>query len=174
MIETPLKTRLLVYSLFLISGATALVYQVTWVRNLSLIFGASFQAVSVVLASFMAGLAVGSFSFGRRSGRIRRPLRLYGLLEIGVAVFAFLLPTLLDWVDSIYVAAALRSDDVDFRLTLLRVAMAFGVLVIPTFFMGGTLPVLTRFLVHRHGEFGTRLAWLYGVNTLGAVGGGRW
>jgi spermidine synthase len=75
-IETPLKTRLLVYSLFRISGVTALVYQVTWVRNLSLIFGASFQAISVVLASFMAGLAVGSFFFGRRSWRIRRPLRL--------------------------------------------------------------------------------------------------
>ncbi|UCD75936.1 MAG: fused MFS/spermidine synthase [Phycisphaerales bacterium] len=161
--------RLLVYGLFLVSGATALVYQVAWTRNLSLIFGASFEAISIVLGSFMAGLALGGVYFGRKTNRIRRPLRLYGLLEIGVAVFALALPLLLSLMNSIYVGLALRSEEVNWGITLARVVMAFGVLVLPTFFMGGTLPVLVRFLVHRYGELSGRLSWLYAINTLGAV-----
>jgi spermidine synthase len=165
----PLRVRLLTYALFLVSGSTALVYQVSWVRNLSLVFGSSFQATSIVLASFMAGLALGGFTFGRLAHRVRRPLRLFGLIEVGVAVFAFALPTLLRAVDSLYVAAALNVEGVSIGITLMRVVMAFGVLVIPTFFMGGTLPVLTHFLSTRFDNFGVRLAWLYGVNTLGAA-----
>src|SRR5512145_97147 len=95
--------RLLIPLLFLLSGATALVYQVTWVRNLSLIFGASHQATSIVLASFMAGLALGGAAAGRRAGSVARPLRAYGLLEVGIATFALALPALLEGVDAAYV-----------------------------------------------------------------------
>lgn len=161
--------RLLILALFLLSGATALVYQVTWLRNLTLIFGTSFQATSILLASFMAGLCLGGFSFGRYSERIARPLRAYGLLELGIAGFAAALPSLLGWVDGLYVDAALSAGGVTSTLTLIRILTAFGLLVPPTFLMGATLPVLTRVLVQRSGEFGTRLSWLYGVNTLGAV-----
>ncbi len=163
--------RLFVQALFLVSGATALVYQVAWVRNLTLIFGASFHATSIVLASFMGGLALGGVFFGRRSGKTVRPLRLFGLLELGVAGFALVLPFLLSAVDTFYVTAARAAPGVIPALLVMRVALAFGVLVIPTFFMGGTLPVLTRSLVQRSGELGFRLSWLYGINTLGAVVG---
>lgn len=163
------ETRLLVYLLFLLSGGTALVYQVTWVRNLSLVFGASFQAVSIVLASFMAGLALGGFSFGRGSSSMARPLRVYGMLEMGIALFALALPSLLGAVDDLYVSAALAAGGVTPGLNAMRVMMAFGVLVLPTFLMGATLPVLIRFIVHTYGELETRLAFLYGINTLGAA-----
>ena len=73
--------QLFAYGLFFFSGATALVYQVVWLRDLSLIFGASFHATSIVLASFMGGLAIGGFVAGRYSESLRRPLRVYGLLE---------------------------------------------------------------------------------------------
>ena len=62
--------RLAIHVLFLLSGATALVYQVTWLRNLSLVFGASFEATSIVLAAFMAGLSAGGFVFARRAERL--------------------------------------------------------------------------------------------------------
>jgi spermidine synthase len=164
-------TRLLVYALFLLSGATALVYQVTWLRDLALIFGASHQATSIVLASFMGGLALGGFVFGRCAQGFRHPLRIYGVLEIGIGLFALALPSLLRSVDAFYVDAALRAGEVTTGLTLMRIALAFGVLVLPTFLMGATLPVLIRFIVHRYGELGVRLAWLYGINTLGAAAG---
>ena len=66
---------LAISGLFLFSGATALVYQVAWTRNLSLIFGASHQAISIVLAAFMAGLALGGVVLGRVADRLPRPLR---------------------------------------------------------------------------------------------------
>jgi spermidine synthase len=163
--------QLLVYLLFLLSGATALVYQVTWVRNLTLVFGASFHATSIVLASFMAGLSLGGFIFGRYSERGARHLRVYGLLEIGIAGFALVLPSLLRLVDAVYVEAALASDEVTPALNTVRVVLSFAILVLPTFLMGGTLPVLTKALVTRQGEFSSRLSWLYGINTLGAVVG---
>lgn len=161
--------RFVVHLLFLASGAMALVYQVAWMRNLSLIFGASHQAISIVLGSFMAGLALGGYYFGRRDSTIRRPLRLYGFLELGVAMTALALPVLLRIADGVYVSAARRVGEVTPALTLLRIILAFGALVLPTFFMGGTLPVLTQFLVRQMNELGARLSGLYAINTFGAV-----
>ena len=161
--------RALIYLLFVLSGASALVYQVTWLRNLSLVFGASFEATSIVLAAFMAGLSAGGYALARRAERARRPLLLYGLLELGIAAFALAVPALLRGLDAAYVRAALASDGVTPGLNALRVGMALAILFVPTFLMGGTLPVLTRGFVERLGDFGPRLAWLYGLNTLGAV-----
>ncbi|MFP6638784.1 MAG: fused MFS/spermidine synthase [Myxococcota bacterium] len=166
-----LVAQLVAYGLFLFSGATALVYQVTWLRELSLIFGASFYATSIVLASFMGGLALGGFSAGRLSGRLSRPLATYGALEIAIAVFAMLLPPLLGAVDEFYLGTAQSQGAVTPALNSMRFALSFGVLLLPTFFMGATLPVLIRFMVHAHGELGTRLSLLYGINTCGAAGG---
>jgi len=71
-----------IYLLFFLSGATALVYQIVWVRSLTLVFGGSHLAVTVVLSIFMAGLAVGGYVVGRYADHVRKPLRLYGLLEL--------------------------------------------------------------------------------------------
>jgi spermidine synthase len=161
--------RALIYGLFVVSGATALIYQVTWLRNLSLVFGASFEATSIVLAAFMAGLSAGGYALARRAEQAQRPLLLYGLLELGIAAFALAVPALLRGLDAAYVRAALASDGVTPGLNALRVLMALAILFVPTFLMGGTLPVLTRGFVERLGDFGPRLAWLYGLNTLGAV-----
>ena len=163
--------RAIVHLLFLLSGATALVYQVTWLRDLSLVFGASFEATSIVLAAFMAGLSAGGFAFARRAERLASPFAVYGILEIGIAGFALAVPALLAWLHRAYVAAALGSEVTTPGLNALRVALALLILFVPTFLMGGTLPVLTRGLVSRFGDFGVRLSWLYGVNTLGAVVG---
>ena len=90
--------------LFFFSGACALVYQVMWLRLLALVFGVTVYAASTVLASFMAGLALGSFSAGRFAGRLRSPLRTFGLVEIGVGVSAFATPLLLELVKNVWVA----------------------------------------------------------------------
>ncbi len=161
--------RWLVYALFLCSGATALVYQVAWTRSLTLILGASHEAISIVLASFMAGLAAGGVVFGRWSERVRRPLQLYGWVEIGVAVFAVALIPLLRGVDAAYVGMTQHLEGSGSALNTLRVGMAFAVLVLPTFFMGGTLPLLVRFLVAGDRDLRSGLSGLYAINTFGAV-----
>ena len=81
-----------VLALFVASGAAGLVYQVVWSRELVLVFGNTTQAVATIVTAFMAGLGFGSLAGGRLAGTSRRPLRLYGLVELAVAAMATLLP----------------------------------------------------------------------------------
>ena len=80
---------------FFLSGACGLMYEIIWQRMLLLIFGISNFAVATILSSFMAGLALGSYFFGKKADTIKRPLRLYAFLEIGIALFAFIFHFLL-------------------------------------------------------------------------------
>src|SRR5213083_747005 len=85
-----LKSLSLIGVCFILSGATGLIYEVLWARMLGLVFGATTPAVSTVLAAFMGGLALGSALAGRWAARIRRPLRAYGWMEVGIAIYALL------------------------------------------------------------------------------------
>jgi spermidine synthase len=91
--------------LFFFTGACGLVYQELWVRLLSLVFGVTVYAVSTVLASFFAGLALGSYAAGRLVDRTHRPLRWYGVVEILVGVAALGTTTALSGVERVYIAA---------------------------------------------------------------------
>ena len=87
---------------FVLSGATGLIYEVLWARMLGLVFGATTLAVSTVLAAFMGGLALGSALAGKLARRIKKPLSTYGLMEIGIAIYALLVPFLFRWIDDLY------------------------------------------------------------------------
>src|SRR5438094_8939860 len=78
--------------LFFLSGISGLIYQVLWLRVLSLVFGVTIFAVSTVLASFMAGLAVGSFGAGKLADRLRTPLAAYGVIEVLIGLTALVTP----------------------------------------------------------------------------------
>src|SRR5215211_3919976 len=86
----------------LLSGAAGLVYQVTWVRLLGLTFGVTIYAISTVLAAFMAGLAIGSILGGRLADSTQRPLRAYGLVELGIGITALLSPWALSGLQEVY------------------------------------------------------------------------
>ncbi len=161
----------LIYLMFFLSGAAALMYEVIWVRSLSLIFGGSHLAVTSVLSVFMAGLAIGSYAIGRYVDRIEKPLRLYGLLELGVAVFAVAFAGLMQIYPSIYIFLSQGRDNSPLYLSFIRVLFAILALIIPSTLMGGTLPVLTRFVSGHREKLGMHLSLLYGFNTLGAVAG---
>ncbi len=161
----------LVFVCFFLSGATGLVYQVLWLRMLGLVFGHTVYAITTVLAAFMAGLALGSFVFARRAARLRNPIRAYGWLEIGIGVYCALLPFLLGGAAWVYFGlhGALRlSYDAFSFVQFLLIAL---LLVIPTAFMGGTLPILSQALVRQEAELGRKVGALYAVNTFGAVVG---
>jgi spermidine synthase len=161
----------LLYALFFVSGSAALLYEVAWVRSLSLVFGGSHLAVATVLAVFMGGLALGGAIFGRRADATARPLRLYGLLELGIAAFGLLFLALIRFYPAVYVPLARLSEENPAYLTVLRVAFATLALAGPTTLMGGTLPVLARLPATRPDALPQRLSMLYAVNTLGAVTG---
>ena len=97
-------TRALLAICFFLSGGAGLVYEVLWSRHLHLLFGSTTESVAAVLATFMAGLGLGGHLLGRTADRSRSPMRLYGLLEIGVGLYAFLTPALLVAAQHIYAA----------------------------------------------------------------------
>ena len=160
-----------IYLVFFLSGAAALVYQVVWVRSLQLLFGSSHLAVTAVLSVFMAGLALGSYLIAKRVDALKRPLRLYGLLEIGIAVFAVVFLLLTRLYPYLYIPLARAAGENPLSLSFLRVLFAVVAMIIPTTLMGGTLPVLTKFVSTESGVIGERISFLYGFNTLGAVAG---
>ena len=163
--------RLAVLVLFFLSGACGLVYEVVWMRMLTLVFGATAFATSTILASFFTGLALGSFTFGRIIDRGGSPLKVYAILEAGIGAFAFLMPVLLAGLDGLYVQLYRQFDLGFFPLSLIRSVLSFLVLLIPATLMGGTLPVLVKYFVRRQDRLGWNVGFLYAVNTFGAVVG---
>lgn len=161
----------LVLLLFFFSGALALVYQVVWARMMTHVFGSTAVAVGTVLAAFMAGMAIGSWTIGRLADRFENRLRLYAWLEVGIAVAALVSHLALDRLDAVYPALHGLVGGAGTLLALVRFLAAFFLVVIPTVLMGATLPVLSRFLITNQGRVGTQLGTLYAVNTLGAVAG---
>lgn len=171
MLTNERNIRRIILALFFLSGACGLVYEVVWMRMLTLVFGATALAASAILSSFFAGLALGSFSFGKIADRSRNPLALYAMLEAGVGIFAFLLPVLLAGITSVYVAVARHLDPGFYPLSLLRLVLSVLVLIVPATLMGGTLPVIVKYLVRRKDRLGLDVGRLYAVNTFGAVVG---
>ena len=162
------STILLIGVCFVFSGATGLIYEVLWARMLGLVFGATTLAVSTVLAAFMGGLALGSAVAGKLAHRIRKPLSIYGWMEIGIAVYALLVPFLFRWVDNLYALIWQQFQPGFFTFSLWRFALSCLMLLVPTTLMGATLPVLSAALTRRGSTAVTRL---YACNLVGAIVG---
>jgi len=161
----------LVYLLFFLSGAAALVYELVWVRELIFVFGGTTYAVTTVLVAFMAGLGLGSYFAGRWSAGLQRPQRVYGILEIAVGLYALAVPLLLAAAEPLYRGLYAHWGQAPGLLTMARFLLSVGILIVPTTCMGATLPVLVRFVTLSGGAVGRSVGVLYGLNTLGAVFG---
>jgi len=154
---------------FFLSGSAALLYEVVWMRMLTQIFGSSAYAIATLLAAFMAGLALGSYIFGRLANSARNLLRLYGILELGIGIYGLLVPVLFRSARGVYIPLFWLYDSYPTTFNLLLFLLSFVLLIFPTFLMGATLPVLSRFFVRSFSHLGQRIADLYATNTLGAV-----
>lgn len=154
---------------FFLSGAAGLIYQVVWTRMLTQIFGNTTYAIATVLSAFMAGLAAGSYVFGRIADRRKNDFLLYGILEAGVGLYGFLVPWLFELGAKIYIPLFQLSSSHPFLFNLLLFILSFFLLVLPTVLMGATLPVLSRFFIRSFSQLARRVGDLYATNTLGAV-----
>jgi len=158
---------------FFLSGFAALLYQTAWLRQFSIVFGTSEIAIATVLAAYMGGLGIGAALAAHFLPRLRRPVWTYGLLEAAIAISALAVPFGLAAADHLHTlwlgGQPAPPDSGGFIQLAYYVAVSFVVLGIPTACMGATLPLLTRHLVKRETQIGPGVAWLYGINTLGAV-----
>ena len=155
--------------LFLVTGACGLVYQQLWLRELSLTFGVTVQAVSTVLAAFFGGLALGGWWAGRLSRRTSRPIAWYGWFEMASGALAIVTPVLLALATEMYLWFASSVSDSLGVLTVVRFALSFGVLLVPATLMGASMPLIVSSSLLRDGPIGSRVGALYAVNTAGAV-----
>src|SRR6187455_310991 len=154
-----------------LSGTGALIFETLWLRLSGLAFGNSVWAAALILSSFMAGLALGNAIAA--SSRIRRwrPLHLYALLEVLVALLGctivFGLPLLGELLRPVWQLLWNYQP----ALVGLRLVVSFLILLVPTTAMGLTLPVLIEDPMLRQTNFGRAIGFLYGSNTLGAMDG---
>jgi spermidine synthase len=153
--------------LFACSGCSALIYEIVWYQVLQLVIGSTAVSLGVLLATFMGGLCLGSLLLPRMArARDMHPLRVYGLVELGIGACGILVLILMPLMDSIYVAAVGHG----LPAILFRALIAGICLLPPTFLMGASLPAAARYI-----ESSPRgvswLGFLYGGNTAGAVFG---
>ncbi|MGB6193171.1 MAG: fused MFS/spermidine synthase, partial [Terracidiphilus sp.] len=153
----------------LISGAAALIDQVLWIRQLSLVVGVEVYSITIAVSGFFAGLAAGSFALGRIADRWRRPWRLYGILEAFTAVTAIIVTFALPHAALPFVVLQAHAGPLAWLLPFLLVGT-------PAFLMGGTLPVMIRCLARTQPtrtqpSIAATGGWVYAVNTAGGVAG---
>ena len=158
---------------FLLSGVAGLIYQMVWMRYLSTIFGTSELAIVTVLVAYMGGLAVGAAVASKRVQSLKNPIRLYAILEGVIAASALLVPLLLKAVGGLQVAILGGQDSPPADGGLFEALAFLGlgclVLVVPTACMGATLPILASGVIRHRKQIGSRVGWLYALNTFGAV-----
>ncbi len=157
--------------LFFFSGLASLIDQVVWLRFLSLTFGNTTYAAATLLAVFMAGLGFGALAFGRLADRMRRPLLLYAVFEVAIALFVIFSPKIFGLLDLGYIALYRAWGNQPLLFAAGRAVLAALCLLPPTLLMGATLPLMLRAVARRRGEVGRLTAFFYAVNTLGATAG---
>lgn len=166
--QTGINLLMLVY---FASGACSLIDEVVWIRLLKLILGNTVYASSIVVSTFMGGLALGAFIMGRFSDHVTKRLRLYALLETIISISVLSLPLGLRIADKLYVWFYRAYNPTHRELLIIQVIISGLILIVPSMLMGSTLPLLGRFVTSLEKETGRLVGRLYALNTLGAAAG---
>ena len=168
------KSVTIVIWLFFLSGASSLMYEIIWMRMLTIYVGGSAFSVSIVLTVFMAGLALGSAIAGRIADRVRmsgRLLRIYGWLKLAVGLYGLLFPFLMIWCRPFYALLYHRLIDNFLIYNAASALISTLLLIIPTTMIGAALPLLCRFVINDLPHTGRLMGRIYGADTLGAAFG---
>src|SRR3954451_1763698 len=157
--------RLTLLIIFFLSGMAALIHQVVWVRQATLIFGVSVYAYSAVLAAFMGGAALGSYWLGKRADQVKSPLLIYAFLQLGIALLGALAPFALTALLPFYATVAQWFTVGSPWITVMRAYFAILVLAPPALLIGATLPFIARAFTRQAGRVGSDIGQLYAVDT---------
>jgi predicted membrane-bound spermidine synthase len=149
----------LLFLVFILSGVSAMVYQMTWQRSLLLLYGSNAESVAMVVAAFLVGLGLGSLVGGALSQRTGIPLVvLFAAAELLIGSYGLVSLHLFSWIGALTVGSGM----------LMTGVLAFSLVLVPTLLMGATLPLLVAHQVGATGDAGRSVSDLYFVNTLGA------
>ena len=156
----------LTLAVFFVSGFAALLYQVAWQRMLTIFSGADVYSATIIVSAYMAGLGLGSLVGGQVADRARAltSLVLFAVAESAIAIFGFFSTTL--YYDVLYQRFGHIALPTPVMAALLIISLLW-----PTFFMGASLPLLSRAVTDQLDRAAARVGTLYGMNTLGAAAG---
>ncbi len=159
---------------FFCSGISGLIYQILWTRMIVKVIGGAPYAITIILTIFMGGLGLGAYLVSKYIDRVReagRLLKMYGILELAVGIYAGVIPILLKVFLPLYSVLYNQLYDHYVVYNLLTFLGVFIILCIPVICMGATLPILCQFYVSSLSHLGTHAGRLYGLNTIGAAVG---
>jgi spermidine synthase len=152
--------------LFAGSGCSALIYEVAWYQILQLALGSTAVSLGILLATFMGGLCIGSLALPRMKVTQHHPLKVYAVLEFGIAILGAVITTLMPLISHVYVVGAENG----MPGMLLRGIVAAVCMLPSTILMGASLPAIVRG-IEATPKGVSWWALLYGGNTAGAVFG---
>jgi len=156
---------------FFLSGACSLAYQIIWIRMFGLIFGGTTISMSIVIAVFMGGLAIGSHVIGKYAAKVSNRVRLYGILEVATGVLAAVLFYGIKYLSPLIYVLPFNHGIHTFTGISMRVLLSMLLLIVPTMIMGGSLPLLLRAVTSDKKRIILNTSQLYAFNTLGAMTG---
>ena len=191
-----MKRSRIVYFLFLFSGITALIYEVVWARMLTLAFGHTVFSVSIVLASFMAGLGFGSYFSGHAINHIGGKktqsdssslskefsedletsslLLIYGWIEVALFLLCLIVSLILFKFSVIYSWFSFFVPESIVVQNIFKSFLAFILMFVPASLMGATLPIISKYYITDNIRLDARLGLLYGINTFGVLTKKHW
>jgi spermidine synthase len=161
--------RLAILCAFALSGAAALIYEVAWTRALALVMGSTTYALSTMLGTFMAGLALGAFLGGRLADRGRNLLMIFGLIELGIGIFGLVTIPLINSLPPLYFKVYKEFHLSPSAYFFFQFLLCAGIMLIPTTLMGATFPVVTKRVTTGMDELGRWVGGAYSFNTFGAI-----
>ncbi len=157
------------YLLSVVSGAAALVYQVAWVKMISLSLGSTTIAAGAVIGSFMAGMGIGARLYDTVFRRHRHAFKLYAGLEFGIALSTATITLSLYSLPQFYAGIYRAIGGGPVLMAVTRFVFVFLLLLVPSALMGATFPALCTALIRSASGVGKHLGMIYGLNTLGAA-----
>ncbi|HEY3375279.1 MAG TPA: fused MFS/spermidine synthase [Candidatus Aquicultor sp.] len=165
-----LARRIAVFA-FAFSGMAALIYEVVWTRELSLVFGSTVYAVSMMLTAFMSGLSLGGFLGGKWADKSKNLFALFGMLELGIGIFGILSIPLIQVLPTLYFFVFNTLKPSFYLFFVFQLLLSFVIMLIPTTFMGASFPVVTKAATLSLEEIGSDVGNVYSINTVGSIFG---
>jgi spermidine synthase len=157
--------------IFGLSGMTALIYEIIWIRPLSLVFGTTVYAVSIIVASFIFGLAIGSWVAGRFTDRLQNPLKYFAFIQILVGFFGILLLPIFDFMPAAYLDLYHLTYPNQPLFMFTQILMSMVMITIPATLMGTTLPLMMKTYSSEITTVGKDIGKLDASNSIGAFFG---
>jgi len=163
-----LSTKIILF-LFFLSGFSALVLEVIWVRHWELIYGSGLQAFAIVVVTFLMGLSLGSLFYSRFLKKVRNQIFMFCLIELTIGAIAAIITALFPYLENAFMRIYGEVDS--YHLFIIAMSLiCFSILLVPTMLMGMTLPTLCAINVSEY-HIGKDFGKLYAANSSGALAG---